>query len=187
MKIFPPRPENAIDPRLIAYYERKNWVAQIKKNGTCTTIVVNDEGEAEFYTREGAKHKAWKPTVEIEYFFREHKNSIFVAELLHNKHPSVKNTLYIFDILKYRGIDMVEKDFTKRQNVLKSVVRPNHFIWIAKNHTAGLTELFNRLDDPIDEGIVLKDPKSVLKPCGRKTSNSGWQVKCRVPHKNYGF
>jgi hypothetical protein len=35
--------------------------------------------------------------------------------------------------------------------------------------------------------LVLKRPNALLLPCFKEGANSGWQVKSRVPHKNYGY
>jgi hypothetical protein len=40
---------------------------------------------------------------------------------------------------------------------------------------------------PEDEGFVFKNPKAPLVACLTARANSGWQVKCRRPHKNYSF
>jgi hypothetical protein len=60
------------------------------------------------------------------------------------------------------------------------------FVSYAKNYTANFADLFKRLK-PEDEGVVLKNPKLPLKACFKSDSNWGWQVKCRIPHKNYSF
>ena len=61
---YPPRPEKAIAPSLIKFYEGRGWIAQIKKNGTCSTANVDDHGNVTFFTRHGEAHKAWIPTEE---------------------------------------------------------------------------------------------------------------------------
>lgn len=185
--IWPPRPEQAIAPSLISFYERRGWVAQIKKNGTCTVVSIDHKGVVDFKTRHGVPHKAWEPTEDINKYFANFPDSIFVCELLHSKHESVKNTMYVFDVLKYRGKDLIGTKFKERQDLLQSVVPIKKNILLAKNYSQDLTGLFRSLQDPIDEGLVLKDPEAPLRSYVKKSSNAGWQVKCRVPHLNYGF
>ena len=47
--------------------------------------------------------------------------------------------------------------------------------------------IFNGLEAAEDEGLVLKNPKAELSMPINKTSNGGWQVKCRKPTKLYAF
>ncbi len=187
MTLFPPRPEHAIAPTLIHYYQEKGWVAQIKKNGTMTIVLIDENGVVTFKTRHMVDHKMWKPTEDITAYFSNFTDSIFLCELLHNKHPSVKNTMYIFDLIRYRGGDLIGMSFENRQSLIKTVVPIAKNIILAKNYDRDLLGLFRSLHDPIDEGIVLKDPHAPLRPYYTKSNNACWQVKCRVSHKNYGF
>lgn len=193
MFLWPPRPERAIEPSLIPYYESKGWVAQLKKNGTCTVISIDAEGNVEFYTRHGEAHKAWKPTKEIVEWFKPFTNSVFVGELLHNKHPSVKNVIYLFDILRFQGVDFSGTKYQDRwiNNVDPLIKTTNDGpVRAALTVTENLADYYSSIvekDDPIDEGIVLKDPKAKLKPCFKQHANDGWMVKCRKTTKNFGF
>lgn len=183
--LWPPRPEKAIPPSMIAQYDDKGWITQLKKNGTCSVATVS--GKVSMFTRHGTPHKMWEPTQEIVSFFSEHQRSVFVFELLHNKHPSVKNTIYLFDVLVYKGDDLTGSTYMDRYSILQDVVPRKHKrIWLAENHHNG-DDLFHSLDNPIDEGIVLKDPNGRLRTCLRDGKNSGWQFKCRKLHANYSF
>lgn len=187
--IFPPRPENAINPLMIPFYEKRGWWADIKKNGTCTVIDVQDDGAVEWWTRHGERHRQWTPTAELTAFFQNFPGSTIVGELLHNKGPSVKNTIYVFDIIRHDGNSLIGTTFRhRREKVLPEIAKvvPLHGnVWIAKTHTRDLLGLFKGLHDPLDEGVVLKNPDGILEPCWSKTNNNGWQVKSRRPHKNY--
>lgn len=185
--LYPPRPEHAIAPSLIHFYEKKGWVAQVKKNGTLTVVFIDPQGAVTFKTRHGVDHKAWKATKDIIAYFSHFPDSIFICELLHSKDKSIKNTMYIFDLVRHNGKDLVGQTFEQRQELLRSVVPIAKNIILAKNYDRDLLGLFRSLQDPVDEGLVLKDPKSILRPCYGKSNNAAWQVKCRVGHKNYGF
>lgn len=187
MFLWPPRPERAIEPALIPYYASKGWIAQLKKNGTCTVISVDVHGNVDFKTRHNEAHKAWAPPIEIVNYFSHFPDSVFVGELLHNKHASVKNTLYLFDLLRYNGVDFIGETLEYRLGILDMVVPLMPNIQMVKNYSGDLTKLYDSISDPIDEGIVLKDPKAKLKSCLREGANSGWQVKCRKSTKNFGF
>lgn len=187
MFLYPPRPEEAIAPGVIASYERKGWIAQVKRNGTCSVASVDKNGETKFYTRHGDAHKAWKPTEEARTFFRLFPDSVFVFELLHSKGGGVRDTLYIFDVIKYLGQDLVGKTLKERYSILSGIASISPRISVAKCFDRDLTGLYGSLRDPLDEGIVLKDPHAPLRSCFRPGLNSSWQVKCRVPTKNVGF
>lgn len=45
-----------------------------------------------------------------------------------------------------------------------------------------LHALFDAIDDPEDEGLVLKNPEGKL-----TIRNNNWSVKARRKHENYGF
>jgi len=128
----------------------------------------------------------------------------------------VRNHLYLFDIIVDRGYQLVGTTFAARQQILQSrwekledgfdhsVVHKSAplpgapsqpLVSVAKTFTGGFTELWKRINEmngakrvrPEDEGLVFKDPKAALRACFKGDSNSGWQAKIRVPHKNYPF
>lgn len=185
MFLYPPRPEKAIIPQLIKHFENNGFWAQIKKNGTCTSIFIDNEGNVSWRTRHNEPHKAWTPDEITNKFFSKFRNCCFSAELLHSKGGS-KNTLYLFDIVRWDG-EYLSNSFEERQKILQKIIPLQKNILIAKNYTKDLTGLFHSLKSIDDEGLVLKNPRSQLKDCRREGLNSDWQVKCRRPTKNYGF
>jgi hypothetical protein len=187
MFLFPPRPELAVSPELISFYENKNWWAQIKKNGTLQLITVLKDGEVIFKTRHNEDNKAWKPLPHHVSFFAAFRDSVFVAELIHSKHASIKNHLYVFDVLRYQGRDLVGVSLKDRVEMLSKVLPVNSDISLAQWHKQDLYGLFNSLNNPVDEGLVIKNPDAILESCLRSTANTSWQVKVRKAHKNYGF
>lgn len=200
--VWPPRPETAIPSDMLGYYEKERWVAQIKKNGTCSLIFVSPEGEVIFKTRHNDDHKAWSPLPEHKEFFRSISGgqwAVFEAELLHNKGNTVKNTFYIFDIIVWQGDYLTGTTFAERQGLLQNIFKDDmqtgtvdHWnitdkIWLAKPITSNFLELYESLTHQEDEGLVLKNPEAKLKLCNKQNANGGWQVKCRRQHKNYSF
>ena len=184
--LWPPRPEKAIPPDMIPFYERNGYLAQIKKNGTCSVISTDDNGNVEFWNRHKELHKAWMAPDYIIEYFKKFPNSTFVAELLHNKSPSVKNTIYIFDVLIYMGTDLVGETLKDRLTIIDTMPA-NKGIILVQNYYSGFRKLYDSLSDEIDEGLVFKDPNARLKFCFKDGMNSNWQVKCRKITKNYGF
>lgn len=185
--LYPPRPEKAIPPDLINYYQSKGWIAQIKKNGTCCVIYVNEKGIPTFWNRHKELQKAWVAPEFIVDYFKQFPDSFIVAELLHNKSPNVKNTLYIFDILRYKGKDLLGTTYSERMHLINSEFPAGKNIILAECYTENFEELFKSLSEDIDEGLVFKNPKARLKPAFKKGSNADWQVKVRKKSKNYGF
>ena len=107
MFMYPPRPEKAILPSMISFYEKKKFIGQIKKNGTCSVANVDIAGNVEFRTRHNELHRAWTPTDEAKDWFGRYPDSYFVFELLHSKGAGVRDTIYLFDVLKMEGTDQV--------------------------------------------------------------------------------
>ncbi len=196
--LWPPRPSNAIPDMMLGFYERKGFVGQIKKNGTCTVIFTNGT-DVIYKTRHDDDHKMWNAPAHISDYFKslsvDGKWCVFVAELLHNKTPLIKNVLYIFDVIVWQGRELTGTTFSERQDILMAIPQletaSDHYVvsdgvWIAKLITK-FKKTWAALENPEDEGIVLKDPTIKMAGCNTQSANSKWQVKCRVKHKNYSF
>jgi hypothetical protein len=199
--LYPPRPETKIPRGALGFYEGRGWWAQKKKNGTCTVIFCHGMEKPIFKTRHNDNHKLWTPNDEHNKFFRDlsPKWNVFVGELLHSKVTGgPKNFLYLFDQLVRDGEQLTDKTFAQRQMILQNHwgrfqnedkgdhLQVHEHIGIVKNYHRDFDKLFENLGIE-DEGLVLKNPHAKLKPCSKADSNKGWQVKCRIPHKNYGF
>ena len=187
MFLWPPRPENAITPSLIKSFETRGYVGQVKYNGTCQVVSVDEDGDVTFRTRHNEENKAWTPLPEMAPFFSRFVDSVFVGELLHSKHASVKNTIILFDVLRYMGGSLVGTTLKERLAILQKSPPLSKNIQIIKTHKSDLTGLYKSLTKETEEGIVLKDPNAKLRDCLRNGLNKGWQVKIRRPTKNYGF
>ena len=199
--LYPPRPEMTITPDILPAIEQRKWLAQFKKNGTNTVIFRTPEGKIFYYNRHKALQK-WDTPAEVNVAFntllKDAKGwCVMVAELLHNKHKSFRNVLYIHDILVYDGDYLIGRTYIERYNILAKIFNSNvealsHYvitanIWLAKNHYANFAKLFKDIKDPtMDEGLVLKDPNSKLTFCTKVESNANSQLKCRYGTKNYG-
>ena len=202
--LYPPRPEKKIPVDGLGYYENRGWYAQAKKNGTNTVIFARGL-EVIFKTRHGseADHRAWAPLPEHFRFFQSSnlKWNVYCAELLHSKTPHIKHQLYIYDQIVKNGEHLTETTFAERQQLLHSAwpstadlgdqVRVDPYITVAKSFDRDFRGLFKKLktveQGGADEGLVLKNPAGKLRSCITADSNCGWQVKCRIPHKNYSF
>lgn len=198
--LFPPRPEQKIAVPSLGFYEQRGFWAQTKKNGTCTVIFAR-KNEIIFKTRHpevaDGEHRMWKPEGDHNAFFAgSDKWNVYVAELLNSKVTNgPKSELYIFDQIVADGVQLVGTTFAERQVMLHDKfdgtdegdqVRIAKRITLAKCFDEGFADRFANLK-PEDEGLVLKNPNGILKPCFKIDSNASWQVKCRIPHRNYSF
>jgi hypothetical protein len=208
--LFPPRPDGKakIPSTLLGLYEQRGWVAQVKKNGTNNVIFVPPNGKLIAMTRDGDEHKQWNWTAKSGQIFRDVADgktwNVFVAELLHNKNATVKDTNYVHDVLVYRGEYLLGTTYRERQELLHRtfdrfggtetrdyrILNPN--TWLATCHKQGFRQRWDTINEaakraaakgtsPMDEGLVCKNLDGVL----RAKDNNGWLVKCRVLHKNY--
>jgi hypothetical protein len=202
--LYPPRPENALTPDRISYYEKHGFVGQYKKNGTCSIFAINHPNDFIAMTRHNDNHKQW---VFSQYFhgcfakyLPANKWHVFVGEVLHSKTVNIKDTVYIFDILVYNSEELYGSKFMDRQNLLKEIFQADHkqqmyshyeieprFL-LARNFESGMYDMFKNIEDKtVDEGFVLKKKDAILKDCYSASNNSSWQIKFRHPSKKYQF
>jgi hypothetical protein len=205
--LYPARPSGMpISPLSIGMMVKLGYVAQKKKNGTCSVIFARGN-EVIFRTRhpeiDEGKHRAWQPNDAHLNFFSSlgPKWNVFCAELLHNKGPSIKDELYIFDQLVCDGDYLVERTFSERQQLMRDrwgkswvedsdLFRVHKHVSIAKVFNSkdhDFKDMFNNLG-PLDEGLVFKLPGAKLARCMKDDSNAHWSQKCRHPKaKTYSF
>jgi hypothetical protein len=194
--LFPPRPETKVAKPMLGFYQNKGFVAQKKKNGTCTVVFARGN-EVIFKTRHNDDHKLWRPQADHIDFFRGSEGwNVFVGELLHSKvSGGPRDELYIFDQLVGNGKVLYGTSFSDRIKSMKEkfggVSEDDQYriadrITLAKSFKSGFVKLFDNLKKE-DEGLVLKDPNALLLPCLKPDANRGWQVKCRIAAANYSF
>ena len=198
--LSPPRPEQVIASATIGFYEAQGWIGQYKKNGTCTLIGVAPDGSIEHLTRHNTPHKRWAltdKTRKLASFCPKGKWTVFVAELMNEKTPTIKDTLYIFDIVVADSKQLIGTTFIERQSYLTDLFptpigeTSSHYtmtdnLWLAKPIISDLEATFALIraqKDLSNEGLVLKNPSGVLEMM-RPGGNQGWQVKVRVPVPN---
>jgi hypothetical protein len=200
--LYPPRPDFVLTYDRIPYYESDGWVGQFKKNGTCTIIAMSPEGEFHAMNRHAEEHKAWFLTAHIKNVLRRYlpkgEWTVLVAEIMHSKTPTIKDTVYIHDVIVHQSRQLVGTTFAERQKLLIDLLPSekecySHYevdekVWRAKLITTDILKAFHDIADPkIDEGIVLKKLKGKLKECYRADANCAWQAKVRYATKNYQF
>jgi len=200
--LWPPRPETKIPPDLMRFYQDRGWWAQVKKNGTCTVVFARGSSVV-FKTRHDDDHKAWTPSPEVTAPFLGRPDfNVYVGELLHSKGVGVRNHLYLFDMLVNDGEHLSGVSFADRQAILRerfpiigdqsqglagvgaNMITRN--VSMAQCYALGFDRVWTELGVN-DEGIVLKDPAALLRPCISAVANAGWQVKCRKPKTSFSF
>lgn len=200
--LFPPRPESAVTCDLIRMYQRRGWVGQFKKNGTCAVIGIGPEQTFQWFNRHQDTLK-WEPppeTVQLLWeMFGSKAWTVLIGELIHSKVKDIRNRLYLFDYVVLEGHYALGSTFTERQSVLYERVEPfiaaearSHYlasrnVWLARTIKKELTSVFHAITSPEDEGLVLKDPWGKLRDCERENTNGHWQVKVRHPRTNFAF
>jgi hypothetical protein len=200
--LWPPRPKKAIPPNLLKYYEDQKWIAQYKKNGTCTVLYIDPNKKMIVKTRHNTEHKAWHPSKEFAEQFSALPGEgwyVFAGELLHNKTPLIKDTLYLFDALVDNGEYLIGTTLKERIARLHDIfpkqarsINRGYYVsmpklWIAETIKSNFLKVYKNLTFSEDEGLVLKDPNARLNLCSKADSNAAWQIKCRLPTKNHTF
>lgn len=200
--LYPPRPVRSVLPGLLGFYEKKGYWAQIKKNGTCSILGIGPQGEVYTMSRHAEPHKSWSPSKESLKPLVDRANGkwrVYVVEAMDKKTKNIKDTIYIHDIIVNDGIILERTTFAERQELLQMIFpvrrkgglgydKITEKVWLATIIKENFKAIFDSITDPkVNEGLVLKDPNGKLKPMWREGTNTGWQVKCRYPTKNYGY
>lgn len=202
--LWPPRPDQAVLPTMLPALERQGYAAQIKKNGTCSVIAVTPDKGIIAKNRHKEDHKLWSPDLNKMSAFRALPGKgwyVFVAELIHSKVPGLRDINYIHDVLVFDGEYLVGMTQAERHAKLVALFNAEKFpqtyshwvideyTWVARQFTKGddFKAIYDNLDKPEDEGIVLKLPTKRLGICAKEKSNNAGMLKSRKAHKNYSF
>lgn len=205
--IHPPRPKTAIPFEDTRNYAGGAWRAQLKLNGTRNLIFVSPDGKVEFWNRHGEIHRAWSPPAPmvqaVSERFATGRWNVLDSELLHCKDRSVKNTIYLFDILVSDGRHLVRESCAARHaRLIEACGRPSgkvsgyggfisdvgHDLWLADMIApADWGRAWGFTAKSIVEGIVLKRTAAELEFARSANNNGSWIIRCRRRHKNYRF
>lgn len=192
--------ERIMPVRLSVFEENRQWLVQLKKNGTSTVIIVRPDHSVFAIRGDGGKpHLNWQFTEKSRFPFTQLPSQWFVfhGDLLHNRVKGFRDINYVYDISVYRGEKLYGNTYAERYDLLielfaldkqpKSAFRSGYIIvhpnlWIPINFKIGFKKLFDSLTDPEDEGLVLKKFNALWNMRDNK-----WLLKCRKPTKNYGY
>lgn len=206
--IYPPRPKTAVPYGDIVRYRDGRWMAQLKLNGTRNLIAVSPEGDVGFWNRHQERHRAWTPTPAITEAVRRRfacgKWVVLDSELLHSKHASVKNTIYLFGALVLESRWLVGETYESSYGGLASacgnpttpvdgyggfVSDIGGGLWLARmiEHQRWDEAWAVAESTPIVEGIVLKRVGAKLEMGCSADNNGSWMIRCRKSTKNFQF
>lgn len=200
--MIPPRAKNSIAPHGLGFFEKQQWNAQVKKNGTNNVIVVHPDRTLTAHNRRGESHKLWEFTPESERIFKKIPGNgywVLNAELIHSKVKGMRDINYVHDVLVADGKSLVGKTTHERQQVLERLFRPemnketfdsgylplDENAWLATMIQGGFRDHFFNLTSEEDEGLMLKNPRGKLGL--RDAAGCDWMVKCRRTNKNMSF
>lgn len=204
MYLWPPRPETAIQfgsSQFKSLASNDKWVAQAKMNGQRNTIYVDPSGNIEMWNRHKEKHRNYKLSKELsDQILSAFPNNgewlVLDGELLHNKGPHVKNTIYIWDVLVHNSKLLVGTEYLMRYVLLSSMnraiseddiaIKVTDNIWMPRNiFPIEYDRIWKNYVEKISyvEGFMLKNLRSLLEPMVVQKNNSGWQVRCRKQSK----
>ena len=136
--------------------------------------------------------------------------------LLHNKHRAIKDTIVIWDILVQNSEYLLGSTYQERYDTIRTDdVGLYHFqvdgfqicLGLAYGGTAdgeilipdliphtlwgstwdSLVELNTHYDQPLIEGLVIKEMSGRLEMGMKESNNGGWQTRCRVKTGRHRF
>lgn len=209
--VFPPRTKTAIPfyhngqiSEVLNYWMSQTRVwAQYKLNGTRNLIYVSPSGEIRFWNRHKELQKYDIPQA-MEQLITDKspkgKWTVWDSELLHYKTVQIKNLVYLYDVLVFNGVQLLDVTYENRYKIITDQFGPrylpligplNDYIYVAQNFLPNDWKHCWEAIKKIDwiEGLVLKryDYSSRLQPGFREVNNESFMCRVRKPHKNYLF
>ena len=204
---YPPRPELTVPYEDINIFTDRGWWAQYKFNDSRLVLKVGDR--IEFWTRHGARYRTYDPHVELLEQIRElpfEKPYCLDGGLLHLKHPAIKHTIVIWDVLGLNDEFLVGSKYRDRYKLLLEHTTDDYYfkefkfglklsddIFVPENlndcsRAWDVVNLVNQdYNSPLLEGLVFKDPDGVMSYGFKLKSNSDWLAKCRVETGRHRF
>lgn len=215
--LYPPRPASKIpfdlkSPVLQAWAKQTDVLGQIKGNGSRNIIFIDPDDRIQMWGRHKELHKSFTPPESMLAAVRalpypKGTWNVLDSELLHLKTTTIKNTLYLYDVLVWKGEYLLGQTYAERYAHIQAwnlppfpldkMPRINDRIMAAQNYTP---DQWGEVAKVIDfrkpllpgealEGLVLKRAgnSSALKPGFIVENNGSWMCRIRKPHKNAQF
>lgn len=162
-----------------------NYILQIKKNGWRVQIH-KDGDKVEFYTRHNKRLESIVQDADwnllTETVLNLNVESIIIdGEFLHRR-GVLKNTIYVWDAFELNR-QKIRKPYEQRKEILEQVVPRSDNILVVKDYHNNFLDVWNRLIEEEDEGIVIKDLRELPYISHSKTIKSGKQFKILLDDK----
>lgn len=210
--IFPPRTKHSFPKETQETIQCAPWIAQYKFNDTRCIINITG-GNITLWSRHAEQIKNYTPTEEItQQIHNIHKllGTPITLQLdggiLHSKHPAIKNTIIIWDILVLKN-QMIGTTYISRYNQLHNVstletynigntpvahhitqnimlpinIPPNEWDQAWEN----IYKINQPYTQPLIEGLVYKNTQGKLKLGLKPDNNTDWTYKSRVSTKRH--
>ena len=202
--IYPPRPENPVNPTELDSWDDGMLIAQPKLNGS-NMVLFMDGTNCFTYNRHAERmSNVQVDKSEFMELYQPFGWMVLNGEYL-NKSKSDENgqvfnhKFVIFDILVHQGQYLVGTTFAQRIKLLDDLFGQNpsdkdylfqisENIYRVKSYDAGFRGLFNNLTK-IDmvEGLVCKRKSGKLEVGSSQKNTTKSQIKFRKPTKNYKY
>jgi len=183
-------------PQVQEKSDNPDWWAEIKKNGSRLCLWKSKE--------DSSKHKSfndfifWNRTKEILSYdpsqelldeldtFKIPEGTHIDAELLHQKTKKIKHNVYVYDIYRYKGAQVFETLEVRRRMIEDIFGEGTPHVYLAQTYQNDFVNLFNNIIvEDVNEGLVLKNRKSVIVWSLKKCEEVPWQFKIRKPSSSY--
>jgi len=201
--IYPPRPATKVPSTGLNTYENMGFIAQPKLNGSCGVLSTNGI-EVKLMNRH--KSSFARELINKDHLRQLHRGSgwtVLVGEFMNKSKRDRKGNLFngvfvIFDILVYNGKHLVGSTFIERQAILDKEYPSRDYDGFISSVSQNVYRVNNFVSDfgskwndiiktDMYEGWVMKRPSGKLEKGIRENNNTGWQLKCRKPTKNYQY
>lgn len=196
--IYPPRPKNTIPPSQLSQEEQRGcWLWQPKYDGD-RCIVVVDGQKVQF----GNRHHKFHPSNKLKHLIPQITSlalptgsACLDGELLNG------SILVLFDVLEYGGKYLIGKTQVERLEILELICgkpvklcepkvarQVSSHLWLSLTGTKDFLANFQELTKSnLVEGLLLRQPNSILDQWGSTEYEVEWQLRCRKSTKNYRF
>ena len=202
--LFPPRPENKISIDYLNDFDNGQYLAQPKFNGSCAVIFIKGN-ECHVWNRHKEDHIAHYKLEDSEICALNKTDDwmVLTGEYMNKSKKDANgetwnHKLVIFDILVYKGEELVRTTFQERVELLDEIFGTVDFdkymykisenVYRVKTFYSDFVNTWNEIIK-IDmlEGLVLKKIDTPLERGIKEKNNTSTQLKCRKSTLNYLF
>lgn len=202
--IYPPRPKSTISPQQLPQEESRGcWLWQHKFNGDRCPIIIEVGASGRRVTLCN-RHGKFLPPQKFPKLRKELSDTkihlplgthYLDAELL-----SELEVVVLFDVLqisKYLIGSTQEERLLMLEKICGNPTEPcsaqialsvSEHVWMSRHGDSDLVQHFNEyIDNPLIEGLVLRQKGSTLDNWGSSEYEVDWQLRCRKNSKKYRF